>query len=63
MSYEQDFRDYSNAMRNSDIETCIAIERKHYLFGYSPEFVSTVLSNCMNGMELEAAVMECEGGA
>lgn len=60
MNYEQDLKDYCKAMRNSDIEMCIAIEKKHYLFGYPPEFVTTVLSKCMNGMNIDNAVRECE---
>lgn len=47
---------YVKAMISGDTDTCIAIEKKHGLFGYSPEHVCIGLTAADYGKNAEEAV-------
>jgi hypothetical protein len=49
---------YLKAMRNGDIDTCIAIEQVHDLFGYPPELVSVGLKAIESDFHPHIAIAE-----
>ena len=47
---------YVRAMIDSDLETLIRIEKKHGLFGYSPEIVTVGLKAIADGKDADEAI-------
>jgi hypothetical protein len=58
MNSESALGKYTNAMKRGDIDTCIAIEQRYSLFGYSPELVSVGLNALDSDIDPDFAIAD-----
>lgn len=56
MTTKNDLQRYAEAMRNDLSATCMAIEQKYDLYGYSPEVVTVGLRAAVEGKDVQYAV-------
>lgn len=47
---------YSKAMISGNLQTCIAIEQRHDLYGYPPDVVSVGLKAIADGQDMDLAI-------